>query len=233
MDIITKQFQFQDTALTARIDEQGASWFAANEVCAILGFGNPHQALKSHVDGDDLQKLEVIDNMGRNQVANFINESGLYALIFGSTKPEAKQFKRWVTSEVLPALRRDGYYLMSTATETQLEAAQTRIRALQSDLAEAKLDYDRVLLQLEGEEEKAATLLARKNLVATCPEPLRIEDNLDEDERKFDGYMIPRRVLKIMDMLPDAEANVVLRMSRDLHEAVERIKRLTRDKLKI
>jgi len=55
-------------------------------MCAALEMGNPSQAIKSHVDSDDLQKLEVIDNLGRTQQANHINESGLYALILGSTK---------------------------------------------------------------------------------------------------------------------------------------------------
>jgi len=72
--------------------------------------GNPSQAIKSHVDADDLQKLEVIDNLGRTQRANHVNESGLYALILGSTKDAAKRFKRWVTGEVLPAIRKTGTY---------------------------------------------------------------------------------------------------------------------------
>lgn len=54
--------------------------------CDALGYGNPRQAVETHVDDDDLQKLEAIDSMGRKQLANHINESGLYALIFGSTK---------------------------------------------------------------------------------------------------------------------------------------------------
>jgi prophage antirepressor-like protein len=58
--------------------------------------GNPSQAIKTHVDGDDLQKMEVIDNLGRTQRANHVSEYGLYALILGSTKDAAKRFKRWV-----------------------------------------------------------------------------------------------------------------------------------------
>ena len=56
-------------------------WFCAKDVCDILGFGNPHQAIQTHVEKDDLQKLEVIDSKGRYQETNFINESGLYSLI--------------------------------------------------------------------------------------------------------------------------------------------------------
>ena len=103
---------FQFDALSVRVitDEHGAPWFNANDVCNALKFGNPFQAIKSHVEEDDLQKLEVIDNLGRTQLANHVNESGLYALIFGSTKETAKRFKKWVTSEVLPSIRKTGSY---------------------------------------------------------------------------------------------------------------------------
>ena len=99
-------FQFEAHAVRVQVDELGLPWFNATDVCDALEMGNPSQAIKSHVDADDLQKLEVIDNLGRTQRANHINESGLYALILGSTKDAAKRFKRWVTSEVLPAIRR-------------------------------------------------------------------------------------------------------------------------------
>ncbi|WP_374240656.1 Bro-N domain-containing protein [Zoogloea sp.] len=79
-------------------------------MCAALDFGNPRQALESHVDADDVQKLDTIDSLGRTQRANHVNESGLYALILGSTKDTAKRFKRWVTHDVLPTIRKTGGY---------------------------------------------------------------------------------------------------------------------------
>lgn len=103
-------FKFENKTVRVVTDESGSPWFNANEICNVLGFGNPWQAISTHVDGDDLQKLEVIDALSRKQMANYVNESGLYTLIFGSTKPEAKRFKRWVTSEVLPSIRKTGGY---------------------------------------------------------------------------------------------------------------------------
>jgi len=103
-------FQFEAHAVRVQVDGAGLPWFNANDVCDALEMGNPSQAIKSHVDGDDLQKLEVTDNLGRTQRANHVNESGLYALILGSTKDAAKRFKRWVTGEVLPAIRKAGSY---------------------------------------------------------------------------------------------------------------------------
>ena len=103
-------FQFEAHAVRVQVDDVGQPWFNASDVCEALELGNPSQAIKSHVDADDLQKLEIIDALGRTQRANHINESGLYALILGSTKDAAKRFKRWVTSEVLPAIRKTGTY---------------------------------------------------------------------------------------------------------------------------
>lgn len=104
-------FQFENKSIRVITDGNGEPWFSAKEICDVLGYGNPHQALSTHVDGDDLQKLEAIDGIGRKQMANHINESGLYALIFGSTKEGAKRFKRWVTHEVLPTIRKTGAYV--------------------------------------------------------------------------------------------------------------------------
>ena len=112
-------FDFQGNAVRIVCGEDGETWFHAGDVCAVLGFGNPWQALDSHVDEDDLQKLEAIDALGRTQQVNYINESGMYALIFGSTKPEAKLFKRWVTHEVLPAIRKTGRYALPSEVSLQ------------------------------------------------------------------------------------------------------------------
>ncbi len=103
-------FQFETHALRVQVDDANQPWFNANDVCEALQLGNARQALESHVDTDDVQKLDTIDSLGRTQRANHVNESGLYALILGSTKDAAKRFKRWVTSEVLPSIRKTGAY---------------------------------------------------------------------------------------------------------------------------
>ena len=102
-------FKFQSNEIrTLVIDSQ--PWFNANDVCEVLEYANPHDAIANHVYEDDLAKIEVIDYLGRPQKTNHINESGLYALIFGSKKESAKTFKRWVISEVLPSIRETGKY---------------------------------------------------------------------------------------------------------------------------
>ena len=84
--------------------------FVATDVAGALGYKDRTNAIKQHVDPEDIVKAEITDSMGRTQTVNCVTESGLYALIFGSKLESAKRFKRWVTSEVLPAIRRQGYY---------------------------------------------------------------------------------------------------------------------------
>lgn len=89
-------------------DEEGVVWFMAKDVCDILGLSNPSEALKSL---DDDEKLtSVILRSGQNRSANFVNESGLYTLIFRSRKPSANKFRKWITKEVIPSIRKKGYY---------------------------------------------------------------------------------------------------------------------------
>ena len=85
-------------------------YFNLKDVCEILGIGNPSK-LKTRLKEDGLTTSEVIDSLGRTQQANFINESNLYKTIFQSRKEKAEQFTEWVTSEVLPAIRKNGAYL--------------------------------------------------------------------------------------------------------------------------
>lgn len=91
----------------------GEPYFVGKDVASILGYAKPRNALAMHVDEDDALKQGVIDDRGRMQETTFINESGLYSLIISSKLPNAKKFKRWVTSEVLPAIRKTGAYSVS------------------------------------------------------------------------------------------------------------------------
>lgn len=88
---------------------QAAPWFVLSDVCKVLEIANPHNVPK-RLHPDDLHTMEVIDSLGRTQTANICNESGLYTLIFQSRKAAAKEFTRWVTSEVLPSIRRTGCF---------------------------------------------------------------------------------------------------------------------------
>lgn len=116
-------FSFENSSLTILGDILNPL-FIAKQVCDILGFKNPWDALKNHVDSDDIFKLEMNDRLNRKQTVNCVNESGLYALIFGSKLPKAKQFKRWVTNEVLPAIRKQGCYSAQEQDNTSISNEQ-------------------------------------------------------------------------------------------------------------
>lgn len=88
----------------------GEPWFVAKDICDSLGYSKPRNAVAQHVDSDDALKQGVIDSLGREQETTLVNESGMYALIFGSKLETAKKFKKWVTSDVLPSIRKTGFY---------------------------------------------------------------------------------------------------------------------------
>lgn len=102
-------FNFEGIVIDIQVDDDGAEWYAVNEACKAMAYTNPRQSLEDHVLAKDVSKRYTLTAGGR-QLKNFVNESGLYSLIMGSKKPEAQRFKHWVTSEVLPSIRKTGRY---------------------------------------------------------------------------------------------------------------------------
>ena len=110
-------FTYSNTIVRTQVIDDGEPLFCANDVCAALGYVNSRKAVADHVDEGDVTKRDTPTISG-NQLMTYVNESGLYALIFGSKLESAKDFKRWVTSEVLPSIRKTGSY---SATKTLKE----------------------------------------------------------------------------------------------------------------
>lgn len=113
------------------INRNGEPWFVAKDVCLALEISNPSDALK-RLDEDERARL----NLGRQGETNIVNEPGLYSLVLGSRKPEAKAFKRWITHEVIPSIRKNGGYIAGQETMTDdellanaLMVAQRKIEA--------------------------------------------------------------------------------------------------------
>ena len=100
-------------------------YFLGNDVATALGYTNTRDAIAKHVDAEDKNTVAIRDGIG-NPNKTFINESGLYALIFGSKLENAKKFKRWVTSEVLPQIRKTGAY---TSVNAEAETKMLEIEA--------------------------------------------------------------------------------------------------------
>lgn len=115
-----KQFTAPTGAQLRTVLMKGTVYFVGKDAALMLGYSDTFGALKKHVDIEDKQNCQN-DSFESPRGLTIINESGLYSLILSSKLPEAKQFKRWVTSEVLPAIRRDGGYITTTGQETQEE----------------------------------------------------------------------------------------------------------------
>ena len=130
-----KIFQNQEFGAIRTIsNEQGDVMFCGRDVAAALGYKKPEWAIATHVEADDSAKRGVIDSLGREQQAIFINESGLYALILSSKLPSARRFKHWVTSEMLPSIRSEGGYLVARPEETDEEVLARGILVMQTTL---------------------------------------------------------------------------------------------------
>jgi anti-repressor protein len=110
-------------------DEQGEPWFVLVDICHALEIRNPSDVAR-RLDSDGVDSIEVIDNLGRTQKTNAVTEAGLYEVIFISRKPEAKAFRRWVTSEVLPSIRKHGMYATPATIEDMIANPDTAIKLL-------------------------------------------------------------------------------------------------------
>lgn len=113
-----KVFSNEEFGSIRRVEVDGEFWLVGKDVAQVLGYKNPQEAIRTHVDDDDKGVSEILTPGGKQNVP-IINESGLYSLVLSSKLPTAKKFKRWVTSEVLPSVRKHGAYM----TPETLEAA--------------------------------------------------------------------------------------------------------------
>lgn len=136
-------FNFNATPLRTLTDENGEPWFVAKDVCNILGLNNVGQAL-ARLDGDEKSFITLNDGTPGTPNKAIVSESGLYSLTLASRKPEAKEFKRWVTHEVLPSIRKHGAYMTQQTLNkaltspdfliqlaTKLKEEQEKVKALE------------------------------------------------------------------------------------------------------
>lgn len=138
------------------IQKDGEPWFVLADVCKVLEISHVKDTA-TRIDEDDIGQTEVIDRMGRSQKVWIINESGLYTVILRSDKPQAKPFRKWVTSEVLPSIRKHGAYM----TEQTLERALTSPDFLIRLATELKTEKEkRLALEQQAEQDKQKVLFA-------------------------------------------------------------------------
>lgn len=114
-----QRFDFKGAALRTLIDENGEPWFVAKDVCDVLELSNVGQAL-ARLDNDEKSSITLNDGTPGNPNRAIVSESGLYALVLASRKPEAHEFKRWVTHEVLPQIRKTGGYIPTSEADDDM-----------------------------------------------------------------------------------------------------------------
>lgn len=139
------------------IEKDGEPWFVGKDVAAVLGYRNTRDALAKHVDDEDKNTVVIRDGIQGNPNTIVINESGLYSLVLYSKLPNAKKFKRWVTSEVLPSIRKHGAYMTDQTLEQALTSPDFLIQ-LATQLKEEK--EQRKQLEAKVEQDKPKVLFA-------------------------------------------------------------------------
>lgn len=149
-------------------------WFVGRDIALKLGYAKPQNALKDNVDEGDARKQGISDNNNHIQQMVIINEAGLYSLIFGSKLESAKKFKKWVTSEVLPSIRKSGGYQLPQTTDgkiallaqghmelkEEVESIKSDLEALKMDLPILPIEADKIT---EAVKRKGVSVMGGKN----------------------------------------------------------------------
>lgn len=139
-------FNFQGQQVRT-VTINGEPYFVGKDVAEVLGYQRADNAIRNHVDDDD-KLTHQFSASGQKRNMTIINESGLYALILGSKLPQAKEFKRWVTSEVLPTIRKHGAYLTDSKIEEVLLSPDTIIN-LATQLKNERAEKEQLKIELE------------------------------------------------------------------------------------
>lgn len=157
-------FDFHGQTVRTLTDSHGEPWFVAKDVCEILGYSNASKAIADHVDDEDKLNNESLSSLGQRG-GWIINESGLYGLILSSKMPNAKIFKRWVTSEVLPSIRKTGGYAMSSmSVEERALSIMGELKAIVDRQKRTITSQHEAITQMEPKAEAYDTFLDHTGL---------------------------------------------------------------------
>ena len=167
-----RKFDFRGAALRTLTDESGESWFVAKDVCDVLGYTNASKAISDHVDSEDKLNNESLSSLGQRG-GWLVNESGLYSLVLSSKLPTAKEFKRWVTHEVLPQIRRTGGYIPTSEADDDMTILAKAVMIGQRTMEEQK---QRIAAQQSRIDELQPKASAWDNFV-DIPDALSVRDS--------------------------------------------------------
>lgn len=215
----TQIFQSEEFGSVRVLEREEGPWFVGKDVASILGYANPRKALLDHVDEEDRDGVTIRDSMGREQTATVINESGVYSLILSSKLPRAKAFKRWITTEVLPAIRRTGGYMGRTEGLSDaeimaraLEISQRTISERNRRIGELEIQNSRLAVSNQVMRPKAEYFdqLVDRNLLTNFRETAK---QLQIPERQFISFLLVKKYIyrdKKGKLMPYAAKNAGL-----------------------
>jgi anti-repressor protein len=162
-------FTYDGNEIRTLQDEEGITWFAGIDVCNILGYGNSQRTIKQLLDEDERKLADLTGRGGQKRPTWTTSEAGLYSLILSSTKPEAKVFKRWITHEVLPAIRKAGRY-----SKSQVADKENNLKKLHHEIANLQMKRAEISAALKEKRSEFVELLY------TDPDQLKIEFNQED-----------------------------------------------------
>lgn len=158
-----QKFDYNEMPVRTITDENEETWFAGIDICNILEYQNAVDVIKKNLDDDEKKLTYLTDRSGQSRKTWIVNEFGLYSLILSSTKPEAKTFKRWITHEVLPAIRKAGKYTTEDEKnfELQLRTIATEIQYLRLQKEEHQKNVNDLKKEIEAKTADMIDLIKR------------------------------------------------------------------------
>ena len=183
------------------VELDGQPWLVGKDVAEALEYKNPQRAIRDHVDDEDRGVTKTVTPSGEQEML-IINESGLYSLILSSKMPKAKAFKHWVTSEVLPALRRNGVYETVKAQQhiEQLEATNERLTAAIQAVSIAKEQLAEIIdtrndILKQRDDSKVAFLKWKSLYGGACDRVRRADDLVQKAQAELDSRIDQLRIV--------------------------------------
>lgn len=175
------------------VEMNGEPWFVLKDVCGVLGLSN-HKVTAQRLDRDEVSQTYLTDSIGRKQETTVINESGLYSVILRSDKPEAKPFRKWVTSEVLPSIRKNGGYIAGQEQMTPEELMAKALLVANKTLAERDARISELTVQNTIMQPKAEYFdeLVDRNTLTNFRETAK---ELGISEKAFIRFLIDKKYI--------------------------------------
>ena len=203
---------------------EGEPYFVGKDVASILGYKEPRSAVSKKVDEEDRGVSKIATPSGTQEMT-VINESGLYSLIFSSKLPSAKKFKRWVTSEVLPQLRKTGAVILDHAEEEAIDYEKKfgayRIRKTFNNSNDLKADYEQ-FKKLSIKEQKAKRINAAEKIKRTNIIFDTIQKRLNNNLATLKGS----EMLAMQELLTDIKSDVLVVSNRKNGQEKRNIKKI-------